>query len=84
MKIMNPEQSINAVITDASGYVYAAGDFTDSKGNFFVARWDGSEWIDLGSLNANAPINALALDEDGDIYAGGQFTGKHSHYVAFY
>ena len=36
--------TINAVCSDASGNFYTAGDFTNSSGYFYIAKWGGTAW----------------------------------------
>lgn len=79
--------TIYANAIDASGNIYAAGDFTDSTSNRFVAKWDGSKWSEFGSgdssLNANNFILTLATATNGSIYAAGGFTDSAGYqYVA--
>lgn len=75
--------TIYCTTLDTEGNIYAAGDFTNSSNARFVAKWNGSNWIELGSLNANNTILALASDAAGNIYATGGFTdGSFNTYVA--
>jgi len=85
LNIFNGTIYANAI--DASGIVYAAGDFTDSSNNRIVAKWDGTKWSELGSgnssINANRFILTLATATNGSIYAGGGFTDSAGYeYVA--
>jgi len=84
---MNANNLINTVCVDPQGNVYAAGTFMDSNRNYYVSKWDGTTWSELGAdsnaLNANAMINSICSDYLGNIYAAGYFidsTGKE--YVA--
>ena len=41
-----------------------------SSGNKYVAKWDGTAWIELGGLNPFDNINYLAIDRNkGYLYA---------------
>ena len=68
-----------AVFDDGGGNgpaLYAAGDFFFAGGNLlpFIARWDGTSWSGVGSLNKE--VRALAVFDDGSgpaLYAGGIF-----------
>ncbi len=67
---------IYSICTDASGNVYAAGDFTNASGKYYVAKWNGSTWSELGGLNAlaaNSHIISICADVTGNIYAAGNF-----------
>jgi hypothetical protein len=65
--------TIYTLATDASGNVYAAGNFTNAGGYHYVAQWNGTAWSELGSLNANGYINSIAIDATGNVYATGEF-----------
>jgi hypothetical protein len=55
--------------------VYLAGDFTRVEGStiaMFVARWDGSRWVDMNG-GTNQPVYDMALS-NGEVYIGGMFT----------
>ena len=65
--------------------LYAGGDFTTAGGVAanYIAKWDGSSWLALGS-GMNHPIDALEM-LGSDLYAGGFFTtagNKVSAYIA--
>jgi hypothetical protein len=71
--------SVNAIAVDASGTVYAGGNFTSIGGVTVnnIAKWDGASWSALGSGVAGGDypyVRALALDASGNLYAGGNFT----------
>jgi hypothetical protein len=81
--LRNDVVSALAVFDDGSGggpQLYAGGDFTAS-GTVplnFVAKWDGSVWLPLGS-GMSDPVSALLVFDDGlgggqSLYAGGAFT----------
>src|SRR6187549_3404137 len=65
---------IYSVCADASGNIYTGGWFTNSAGNEYVAKWNGTAWSELGGLNglaANFSISSICSDASGNIYAGG-------------
>jgi len=71
-------EAIYTLQEDASGNLYAAGSFADSNNKYYVAKWDGTAWSELGkgtsALNANARIHSICLDTHGNLYAAGFFT----------
>ncbi|MBN1575655.1 MAG: hypothetical protein JW913_03835 [Chitinispirillaceae bacterium] len=75
-----------ALAVDASGNVYAGGDFI-AAGEVIanrIAKWDGAVWSALGS-GMDSVVLALAIDDSGNVYAGGQFTvagGTPASYIA--
>lgn len=78
--------TIHATTVDASGNIYAGGTFKNSDRYNFVAKWNGSDWIEVGSgsnrLKAIGTILALAHHGD-TLYAAGTFTnGASTYYVA--
>ena len=82
---LNANNIINSVVTDISGNVYAAGQFTirDSTIQYYVAKWTGdSAWVPLGTGGnawyANGYIYSLATDLSGNVYAAGAFTDQQS------
>ena len=77
---------VYALAFDASGNLYAGGDFTTagdvSAKN--IAKWDGISWSALGS-GMNSYVFALAVDASGNVYAGGNFAtagGVSANYIA--
>lgn len=96
---LNGNGSINTLAADKSGNIYAGGAIRsyvgpNSSDIFYVAKWDGATWTQLGvgtnAIKANNIIKAIATDTSGNIYAAGQFSyvvndmnGSHqNHYVA--
>src|SRR6478736_5329629 len=84
---LNPNDAIQAMCSDASGNIYAAGRFTNTNGKYCVAKWNGSSWSELGAganaLNANSDIKSIGSDASGNIYAAGFFTNaENKSYVA--
>jgi hypothetical protein len=77
---------IHSVAVDASGNVYAAGEFTNASSNYYVAKWNGSAWSELGGANAlgaDSLIYAVITDASGNVYTGGMFVNTGGkHYVA--
>ncbi len=77
---------IYAVLADASGNVYSAGDFTNSSSKRYVAKWDGTGWSELGGANgikASGTIYCMTQDNYGNIYAAGSFqNSSYKSYVA--
>jgi Secretion system C-terminal sorting domain len=78
--------AILSISNDANGNIYAAGYFTNSSSNRYVAKWDGNTWNELGGLNslgANGFIRSICLTQSNNIYVGGAFTnGSGKRYVA--
>ncbi len=69
------DREVKALAVDASGNLYAGGDFTTAGGVSAnrIAKWDGTSWSALGS-GMNATVYALVVDASGNLYAGGYFT----------
>ncbi len=66
---------VYALAVDASGNLYAGGNFTTAGGVAanHIAKWNGTSWSALGS-GMNSTVYALAVDASGNLYAGGDFT----------
>ena len=78
----NNTAHINALVTDRSGNVYAAGNF-GGNGSNYVAKWNGTNWKALGNLNTDSSIYSLAVDPSGNVYAAGNFINSSGNwYVA--
>lgn len=60
---------------DASGNVYAGGDIRNVNTSCYVAKWDGSNWSELGGTVDWGPltstIDCIAIDNWGNVYAAG-------------
>ena len=86
---LHPNNTIQTICADLSGNIYAAGNFNDESGNYYVVKWDGRKWAELGgtvpgiALNAIGPIYSVISDAFGNIYAGGGLYDASGHvYVA--
>jgi len=74
--------SIFTLCFDPAGNLYAGGGFTNSNGKYFVAKWDGSVWTEVGNLNSDHTISALCSDAAGNIYASGFTNANLDGYIA--
>ena len=73
--------NIMSVCSDKFGNIYTCGAFHNSRGKFYVAKWDGTSWSSMGHLNNQ--IWSLFSDANGNVYCGGSFTNtKGKQYVA--
>jgi len=74
---LNANGDIYTICVDPAGNIYAAGVFWDTTGSYYVAKWNGTSWSELGSGltpgYVNNEIEVLCSDSAGNIYAGGQF-----------
>lgn len=70
--------AIYSIALDASGNIYAGGIFKNTSGKYYVSKWNGTLWAELGtgsaSLNANSYIHNVVTDIHGNVYATGNFT----------
>jgi|GEM_PF-807948 len=77
---------IKSTCSDSTGAIFAAGAFKNSNGKYYVAKWDGIKWQELGGdngLKANGVIFSICSDAKGNIYAAGKFTNANGKcYVA--
>ncbi|MFZ4576023.1 MAG: WD40 repeat domain-containing protein, partial [Phycisphaerales bacterium] len=76
----------NALAVMPNGDLIAGGEFATAGGVTvnFIARWNGSSWLPLGTGMSNA-VRALAVMPNGDIIAGGGFLnagGRQVNYIA--
>ena len=76
---------INSIAYDKQGNYYGISKCVNSNNQQFVAKWNGTSWQELGTLNANNLVLAITIDTAGTVYAGGMFTDANNHiYVAKY
>jgi hypothetical protein len=77
-------RSIGVLYVDNNGNLYAGGTFTNSNGKYYVAQWNGTNWIELGTgtngLNANGYVQTICSDASGNLYAAGNFTNASGRY----
>lgn len=79
---------VYSTAVDASGNIYAAGDFHyigAPAGALRVAKWDGSTWTTIATLTAAGLVNDIAFDNGGNLIAVGGFTainGVSASYAA--
>ena len=68
-------ESVAALTTLPNGDIIAGGTFTQAGGTSanYIARWNGSNWLPLGS-GMNNPVKSLITMPNGDVIAGGLFT----------
>jgi len=69
-----------AAFDDGAGKaLYAGGNFSTAGGASirFIARWDGSDWSEVGAADLNGQVYALSVfTHDGGLHAGGTFTSS--------
>ncbi len=70
-----PLASVYALTATPNGDLVAGGLFTNagSATTFYIARWNGTQWLSLGS-GMNSWVSALAALPNGDVVASGSFT----------
>jgi hypothetical protein len=78
---------LREICLDSLENVYAAGGIKNSLGKYYVAKWDGANWSEVGnninSLAADSSINSICFDRAGNLYAAGRFTNSNGKkYVA--
>ncbi len=66
-----------SIVVDSLHNIYAAVNFIHTPsgitfGNVF--KWNGLNWRQVGSLNANSYISAVCLSDNKFLYAAGEFT----------
>jgi hypothetical protein len=76
--------SATKLYVDKNGDLYAGGNFSNPAGKYYVAKWNGTNWTELGAggneLNANGNIETICGDAMGNIYAAGIFTNAAGNY----
>ena len=77
---------IRTMVSIGKGRLFAAGDFTNAEGKYYVAFFDGKKWRAAGGAKALAvdkKITLLTVGVDDEVFATGEFTNKEGkHYVA--
>ncbi|MBX3164875.1 MAG: T9SS type A sorting domain-containing protein [Bacteroidetes bacterium] len=79
---MGPSPKISSICSDGQGNIYAVGSFTNATGHFYVAKWDGNVWSELGgtnslnsptvAVNGIVPLQCVTSDKYGNIYTAGR------------
>ena len=82
-------KTIQSICSDFNGNIYAAGDFTNSQGKHYVAKYDGIKWSELGGINSfgsDLTIYSIVCDTNGNLYAsaGRNVSSVHKPYVVKY
>jgi hypothetical protein len=77
--------SIDDLIFDNAGNLYAGGKVKNASGKNFVAKWNGSSWDELGSgfsalTDGTGLIITLTKDASNNIYAAGNFQNTSGYY----
>lgn len=75
--------NIWSLCSDKNGNIYASGMITNSFGNYYVAKFDGTNWSEVGGVNslaANGFVTRICVDTFGNLYAAGQFTNQNGNY----
>ena len=75
---------IQCICIDPQGNLYAAGSLSFGTSGFDVAKWDGSKWVDLGSLNSKINNHAICSDRNGAIYVEGTFNSNYDKLIKVY
>jgi hypothetical protein len=83
----SPNSWISQICFDKQGNLYAVGAFRNASKIYYVAKWDGNSWIELGGNNAlqnnYSHLTTLISDNSGNIYtAGGLRNTENKPYVA--
>lgn len=85
---LHANNAITAMTVDASGNIYATGDFTNgtiSTGHPYVAKFNGTSWSEIGAGSGalNIPFgqvgNTLAV-HGSDVYVAGTLTNASGKY----
>jgi len=80
--------SINTIAVDSNNKIYVAGEFSyglANNGKSYVARWNFSDWEDVGSFAGNNSIRKIVTDNANNVYVIGDFTNSNNkYYVAKY
>lgn len=78
-----PNGMLFTILIDKSGYIYTAGQISNSNSYRYIAKWDGTTWSELGKLpSRTTSIYSLAKDNLGNLYAAGYgFENDNGNYV---
>jgi len=88
---LNANSYINTISIDTLNNIFVAGTFTDgltdTDGNLYVAKWNGTSWSELGSGICAPFANVIQIfsvlaDPKGNLYATGSLSVDSADYVS--
>ncbi|UEG49225.1 SBBP repeat-containing protein [Ferruginibacter lapsinanis] len=69
----NTYQYINSIALDTAGNLYVTGSFVNGSGKYYVAKWGGAVWTEVGTgvnaLNPTKYIKKIKCDNSNNLYA---------------
>lgn len=84
-KTLNANGNIRTLAVDASGNIYAGGDFKNDSSYKYVAKWNGNNWSELGNgsgvLNTTNYITKIIATPTIIVGGNGAF-GRSGDYIA--
>jgi hypothetical protein len=78
--------NVRTIAQDKNGNIYAGGNFTNTKGQYYIAKYNGTTWSEFGVLEGRnlwfGGIFKIVIDLNGGLYATGDFFKGNGNYVA--
>jgi hypothetical protein len=78
---------VRTIAQDKDGNIYAGGEFTNTKGQSYIAKYNGTIWSEFGILDGtcqfpNRSIYKIVTDLNGNLYATSNLFKGSGFYVA--
>jgi hypothetical protein len=79
--------NVRKIVKDNSGNIFVSGEFTNSKGQFYIAKFDGTTWKEFGILdgekfNGFGGIFKMVFDRNDNLYASPTLIKGNGGYVS--
>jgi hypothetical protein len=77
---------VKKIVKDNSGNIFASGEFTNSKGKFYIAKFDGTAWTEFGILEGekffDGGIYKMVFDKNDNLYASPSLMKGNGPYIS--
>ncbi|MBC7450893.1 MAG: T9SS type A sorting domain-containing protein [Cytophagales bacterium] len=65
---LSSDSVITSIVIDKNNNLYAGGRFINVNGYYYIAKWGGTTWGEVGPGKTNLRTSVLAVDSSGNVY----------------